>query len=107
VVARGDAVLIGLPGFMALYVGASTAVYSGFHPGFVGTFLLVLGIVLLVLAIALYAVAEPSPWTPHSKGRQPWVTLACPVYGTPLAWVDEVGQWYCPQCRAYHGPAQT
>jgi hypothetical protein len=107
VVARGDAVLIGLPGFMAFYVGASTAVYSGFNPGLVGIVLLGLGIVLLVLAIALYAVAGPSSWTSPSMGRRPWVTLACPFYGTPLAWVDEVGQWYCPQCRAYHGPAQT
>jgi hypothetical protein len=105
-VARGDAVLIGLPGVMALYVGAFMSISSRFQAWF-GIVLLGVGIGVLALAVALYVAAGPAPWTPRSAGGPPWVTLACPVYGTPLAWVDEVGKWYCTQCQAYHGPARA
>jgi hypothetical protein len=91
---------------MALYVGAYISLYSSFQAAF-GIVLLVLGIGVLALAIALYLAAGPSTWMPQSVGGPPWVTLACPIYGTPLAWVDEVGLWYCTQCQAYHGPART
>lgn len=103
-VARGDAVLIGLVGFMALYIGGMITLRSGSPPGPLGPVVLITGIVLFGAAIALYRAAEPSPWIPNSgPGRRPLVTLACPVYGTPLAWVDEVSQWYCATCQAYHG----
>lgn len=102
-VARGDAVLVGLVGFMALFVGAWVTISSGFQPGLAVVVVLVIGIVVFALAIVLYSVAGPSPWSGPSWGQRTMVTLACPVYGTPLAWVDEVGQWFCPQCQAYHG----
>jgi hypothetical protein len=99
-VARGDGVLVGLIGFMAFFFA--------FHfSGFVGLTLAGVGVGLLSAAIVLYAIAGPPSWSPSRKpGRDPWVTLACPVCKKPLGWVDEIGQWYCPACKAYL-PAMT
>jgi hypothetical protein len=106
-VARGDAALIGLVGFIPFFIGAWATLLSRSGPEPWGLVLLFLGIMVLVVAVTLSIVAEPSPWAPHPGAPTPMVSLACPIYGTPLAWVDEVSQWYCPQCQAYHGAKQA
>ena len=93
-VARADGVLIGLAGILTVFLGLQ-------FRGIVGLTMSGIGIGLVAAGV-LYAVAGSSAWSESRRSRKhPWVTLACPLCGTPLGWVDEVGQWYCPECEVY------
>ncbi len=71
-----------------------------------------LGIVLLIVGIVLLIAKVPRPqyYYPPTYGYAPpgapvgpaaYAPAACPVCGSPMAWIAQYGRWYCMRCQAY------
>ena len=52
-----------------------------------------------VVAIAGYIMTPPVPETIPPPQPQPVGSAFCPTCGTPLSYVPEKQEWYCPRCK--------